>query len=83
MEKIKATNSSILAWRIPWIVWGHKESDTLEQLSLSPLELWIDGQIDGWRWGIHMDRLINRCMGLIYKWMSEWVGELMTRWICD
>lgn len=30
-----------------------------------------------------MDRLVNRCMRLIYKWMSEWVGELMTRWIGD
>ena len=27
-----------LAWRIPWTVnpWGHKESDTIEQLSLDP-----------------------------------------------
>ena len=33
----KATHSSILAWRIPWTVypWGHKESDTTEQISLS------------------------------------------------
>ena len=38
-----ATHSSILAWRIPWTEeslvgytpWGHKESDTTEQLSLS------------------------------------------------
>ena len=32
LEKGKAIHSSILAWRIPW---GHKESDTTEQLSLS------------------------------------------------
>ena len=25
-----ATYSSILAWRIPWTVWGRKESDTTE-----------------------------------------------------
>ena len=31
-EKGKATHSSILAWRSPW---GHKESDTTEQHSLS------------------------------------------------
>ena len=31
LEKRKATHSSILAWRIPW---GHRESDTTEQLSL-------------------------------------------------
>ena len=24
-----------LAWRIPWTLWGHKESDTTEQLSLT------------------------------------------------
>ena len=35
LEKEKATHSSILAWRIPWTVWGHKESDTTERLSLS------------------------------------------------
>ena len=37
LEKGKATRSSILAWRIPWTVgpWGHKESDTTEQLSHS------------------------------------------------
>ena len=48
LEKGKVTHCSILAWRIPWTVvfwpgefhgldkpWGHKESDTAEQLSLS------------------------------------------------
>ena len=36
LEKGTATNSSILAWRIPWMVpQGRKESDTTEQLSLS------------------------------------------------
>ena len=38
LEKGKATHSSILTWRIPRLYspWGHKESDTTEQLSLSP-----------------------------------------------
>ena len=31
LEKVKATHSSILAWRISW---GHKELDTTERLSL-------------------------------------------------
>ena len=39
LEKGKATHSSILAWRTPWTMlyspWGHKQSDTTEQLSLS------------------------------------------------
>ena len=30
LEKAKATHSSILAWRIPYSSWGHKESDTTE-----------------------------------------------------
>ena len=36
----KATHSSVLAWRMPWLYspWGFKESDTTEQLSL-PLSL--------------------------------------------
>ena len=40
LEKEMATHSSILAWRIPWTEslagyssWGHKESDTTEQLN--------------------------------------------------
>ena len=29
LKKGKATHSSILAWRIPWVSpWGHKKSDT-------------------------------------------------------
>ena len=46
-----ATHSRILVWRIPWTEepgyspWGHKESDTTEQLthcaqSLGHLEAW-------------------------------------------
>ena len=40
LEKEMAIHSSILAWRIPWTEepgghspWGHKESDTTEQVS--------------------------------------------------
>ena len=43
LEKEMVTYSSILAWRIPWAeepdrlqLWGHKESDSTEQLTLSP-----------------------------------------------
>ena len=43
LDKEMATHSSMLAWRIPWTEelgrlhspWGHKESDTTEQLLLS------------------------------------------------
>ena len=35
LEKKKATQSSILAWRIPWMSpWGRRELDTTERLSL-------------------------------------------------
>ena len=37
LEKGKATHSSILAWRIPWTVWGQQELDTTERLSLSTM----------------------------------------------
>ena len=33
LEKGKVTHSSILAWRIPWTVWGCKQLDTNERLS--------------------------------------------------
>ena len=40
-DLVMATHSSILAWKIPLTLegyspWGHKESDTIEQLHLSP-----------------------------------------------
>ena len=40
LEEGMATHSSILAWRVhmdrgAWQVWGHKELDTTERLSLS------------------------------------------------
>ena len=46
LEKGMATQSSILAWRIPWTEeslvgyspWGRKESDTTELLSLTHSE---------------------------------------------
>ena len=34
LEMGKATHSSILAWRIPWTIWGRKKSDMTERLSL-------------------------------------------------
>ena len=38
LEKGKATHSSMLAWRIPWTLWGHSELDTsLTVLSRSVL----------------------------------------------
>ena len=46
LEKEMAIHSSILAWKIPWTEepgrlyspWGHKESDTTEQLTHTALE---------------------------------------------
>ena len=35
LEKGKATNYSILSWRIPWSPWSRKEPDMTERLSLS------------------------------------------------
>ena len=45
LGKGMATHSSILAWRIPWTVypWGHKESNTTEQISLHFFIEWSGG----------------------------------------
>ena len=42
LEKEKATDSSILAWEIPWTQepWSHKESDTTKRLTLSSILAW-------------------------------------------
>ena len=37
LEKETATHSGILAWTVPWTLWGHKESDTTERHSVSVL----------------------------------------------
>ena len=39
LGKGKATHSSILAWRIPWTVWGHKESDMTKWIDIDFLQL--------------------------------------------
>ena len=47
-----ATQSSIFAWEIPWTeepggLWGHKQSEMTEQLTLSlhfQFELWVKQQ---------------------------------------
>ena len=48
LEKGMAAHSSTLAWEIPWTEkpgglnpWGHKESDTTEQLTLSGFQFLI------------------------------------------
>ena len=42
LEKEQATDSSILAWEIPWTQepWSHKDSDMTEQLTLSSILAW-------------------------------------------
>ena len=46
-----ATHSSILAWNSPWTcsLWGHKESDRTEQLSLSQLIYSVVPVSAGWQ----------------------------------
>ena len=45
LEKETTTHSSILAWEIPWtekpggLLWGHKELDMTEQLTLSTFKM--------------------------------------------
>ena len=44
LEKGKATNSSVLAWRIPWTVesMGLQRVDTTERLSLSKVSYFVE-----------------------------------------
>ena len=56
MEKEKATDSSILAWEIPWTQepWSHKESDMTKRLTLSSILAWeIPMDREAWRAAIH------------------------------
>ena len=57
LEKVMATHSSILAWRISWMYspWGCKELDMTEWLSLKKMHLqqcllneWVHGCMDAW-----------------------------------
>ena len=58
LEEEMATHSSILARRIPWTPepggyspWGHKESDTTEQLTLTRLVSDVEGAVVNKRGG--------------------------------
>ena len=68
-EKDMAIHSSILAWKIPWTVadyssWGHKESDTTEQLRIATTkgQLMFQKEAKNTPWG--EDSLFNKqCSG--------------------
>ena len=63
LEKWKATQSSILAWRIPWACpWDRKESGTTERLSLH--SLWEDPLEKGM--ATHSS---------IFAWKTSWTEE--------
>ena len=85
LEKEMATHSSILAWRIrgqrslaSYNPWGHKESDTTEQLTPSlSLSSWITAL--SWRRDLHSkitvdsdcSHEIRRCLRLGRKAMTN------------
>ena len=48
LEKGTAPHSSVLAWRIPWTVWGRQESNTTEQLSHT--HRWMKADSHLWVW---------------------------------
>ena len=64
-DKGKATHSSILAWRIPWTVYGgHKGSETTEQLSLQTLRWKGLGKNEDI---LFIPRLCDVCLPLLVK----------------
>ena len=52
LGKEKATHSSILAWRIPWMCspWGHKELETTEWLSLTYSSCYVASVVSDCVW---------------------------------
>ena len=75
LEKEKATHSSILAWKIPWMEelvgynpWGRRESDTTERLHfLSFLKLQLTAII---LWAIYVSLLprpLSRALNTLIK----------------
>ena len=91
MEKSMATDSSILAWRIPWreepsglhySPWGHKESDTTEQLThallhydliLTSATTWFPNKLVFWStvdfcFNINLGRHGSTHNGEYYRW---------------
>ena len=67
LERIKATHSSILAWRIPWTsLPGHKESDTIERLSLSLSHYWIPWSLQAVEQGFSLTLIL-----FLPRWASK------------
>ena len=64
LEKGKATHSSILAWRIPWLYspWGHKESDMTE---------WFSLHLSPWFLQINHNQIIH-CLRSYIKIWNHW-----------
>ena len=60
----KAIHSSILVWRIPWTIWGHKQSDTTERLSL-PCSLYAHFVET-----IHYEKMLNLSTPIFFASMS-------------
>ena len=73
LEKGKATRSHTLAWRIHELYspWGHKESDTTEQLSLHfTLKIYVCTKTDVYHSFIH------NCKNLKATSVGEWINNL-------
>ena len=68
LEKGKATHSSILAWRISCTVWGHKELDTTERLSLHFTSQDIPSKSNREQFSLHVHGL---SLGYILSWATK------------
>ena len=85
LEKGKATQSSILAWRIPWSPWGHKELDMTERLShfiLMLPGLWVDCGGVYFRLWVWRDRLQARSQVQVDSKCVDPGAQVKGQWPC-
>ena len=94
LEKGTATHSSILAWRIPWTIWGCKEPDATEWLSLSKFCRFSCITLPASLVGAHFSALNFRMWGFFgaqesqvlkyYSWYYNFLvaDDLLDAWFC-
>ena len=71
LEKEKATHSTILAWKIPWTVWVHKELDMTEWLSLI------------YKYVYTICVFINTCLTYVYNNIHKYLKWHLLSISCD
>ena len=70
LGKGKATHSNIPAWRIPWTVWGRKESDITEtKMNLTEQDYYILGGHSAPFWAFLIAQLVKNLPTMRETWV--------------